>query len=57
MQNVKLQVKYQKLLNPDCQGQGNFIFIKLARSLLRRRNGCGAKAEAGGEVIVELKSQ
>jgi len=30
---------------------------QLARSMLRRRNGCGARTEAGGEVIVKLKSQ
>jgi len=31
--------------------------LKLARLLLRRRNGCDNGTEAGGDVIVELKSQ
>jgi len=31
--------------------------VILARSLLRRRNGCNDGTEVGGEVIVELKSQ
>jgi len=34
-----------------------FNLERIARSLLRRRNGGGNGTEAGGEVIVELKSQ